>query len=336
MMLHAGHDYDREFIMRTLHVLMSALFLLATTSVAAVANTTAKPATREFKDCADCPPMVVVPAGKFMMGISPEMEPSSRSHGVKGTAAPVHQVTFAKPFAIGKYPITVAEFRKFVEETNYKTPDSCYNQQLIDGHMIYENARGFSWRAPGYPITDKHPVVCITWEDATAYTIWLSKKTGRNYSLPTEAQYEYAARGGTTTLYFWGDKFDATACRYSNQADFAQGRAMGPDAPMGPEYRFQCDDGYAFTSPVGSYLPNPFGLYDMQGNIWEFTADCWNPNYVGAPTDGSAWMTGDCDANFTRGGSFGNASWTAHVAQRAARDRDFAGHSWGFRVARND
>ena len=322
--------------MRIILMFVSALLSVTTASVATASGATAKSAPREFTDCADCPPMVVVPAGKFMMGISPEMEPTSHSNSAKGRSAPVHQVTFAKPFAMGKYPVTVAEFRKFVDETGYQTPDSCYNQHAIDGHMIYENARGYSWRSPGYPINDKHPVVCITWEDATAYTMWLSKKTGHKYSLPSESQYEYAARGGTSTLYFWGDKFDATACLYSNQPDFAQGRAMGPDAPMGPEYRFQCDDGYGYTSPVGSYRPNPFGLYDMQGNIWEFTADCWNLNYEGAPTDGSAWMTGDCDANFTRGGSFGNASWTAHVAQRAARDRDYNGHSWGFRVARND
>ncbi len=322
--------------MHTVLFFISALLSFAVTSAATASDAAAKSPPREFTDCADCPPMVVVPAGKFMMGLAPEKEPVGHSSRALGGSSPLHEVTFAKPFAMGKYPVTVAQFRKFAEETGYQPPDSCYNQHMIDGHMIYENARGYSWRSPGYPQDDRHPVVCVTWEDAAAYAMWLSKKTGHQYSLPNEAQYEYAARGGTTTLYFWGDKFDATACLYSNQPDFAQGRAMGPDAPMGPEYRFQCDDGHGYTSPVGSYRPNPFGLYDMQGNIWEFTADCLNPNYNGAPADGSTWLTGDCDANASRGGSYGNASWTAYVAIRAPRDRDFNGHSWGFRVVRND
>jgi formylglycine-generating enzyme required for sulfatase activity len=153
--------------------------------------------------------------------------------------------------------------------------------------------------------------------------------------LPSEAQYEYSERGGTTTLYFWGDERDKLACEYSNQPDLDQGKAMG-NVPMGPDYRFQCHDGYAWTSPVGTYKLNPFGLYDMAGNIWEWTADCWNPSYDGAPTDGSAWRSGDCDARPYRGGSFGNAAFSAYVAFRSPRYAEFNGHSWGFRVVQND
>lgn len=104
--------------------------------------------------------------------------------------------------------------------------------------------------------------------------------------------------------------------------------------PMGPEYRFQCSDGYAYTSPVGIYKPNAYGLYDMLGNIWEWVADCWNPHYQGAPTDGSTWTKGDCDAHPSKGGSYGNAAFSAFVSMRAPRDADYVGHSWGFRVMR--
>ena len=318
--------------MRTMFSLIVAAIVFSTSAAAP-----AKSKPKAIKDCADCPELVRVPAGRFMMGITSaaQIAQGLPAHQA-GTSEPVHEVTFAKPFLMGKYPVTVGQFRKFVDATGYQLSDSCYSQHVVDGHMIYESAKGFSWRGPSYPQDDRHPVVCVNWEDATAYAAWLSKKTGHSYSLPNDAQYEYAARGGTTTLFFWGDKRDATACLYSNQPDFAQSRAMGADAPAGPNYRFQCDDGFAYTSPVGSYRPNPFGLYDMQGNIWEYTADCWNPNYQGAPTDGSTWMTGDCDAHATRGGSYGNSVWTAYVAIRGPRDSDYNGHSFGFRIMRND
>ena len=120
----------------------------------------------------------------------------------------------------------------------------------------------------------------------------------------------------------------------ASKPDFAQAREL--KAPSGPEYRFQCDDGYAFTSPVGNYKPNPWGLYDMQGNIWEWTADCYNTDYKGAPADGSTWTTGDCDARPSRGGSYGNAAQSAFAGIRAPRGASYVGHSWGFRVVRND
>lgn len=295
----------------------------------------AKPA-KASRDCANCPEVVPVPAGSFTMGITPEDEirlgmPPSQA----GRSAPLTRVTFARGFAMGKYPVTVAEFRAFVDETGYKAPNSCFTQIRIDGHNVYEEARGYSWRSPGFPQDDRHPVVCVSAIDAEAYAAWLSRKTGRNYTVPNEAQYEYALRAGTTTAYFWGNDFDATACEYSNQPDLDQGRALG-NVPMGPKYRFQCSDGYAWTSPVGSYKPNPWGLYDMAGNIWEWTSDCWNDDLKAAPADGSTRTTGDCDARSSRGGSYGNASFSAYAGIRAPRHASYVGHSWGFRVVRND
>jgi formylglycine-generating enzyme required for sulfatase activity len=251
-----------------------------------------------------------------------------------GKAAPVHKVTFAKGFAMGAYPVTVAQFRAFVDATGYKASESCYTQHRVDGHFIYESVPGFNWRSPGFPQGDNYPVVCVSAEDGDAYAAWLSKTTGHRYSLPNEALYEYALRAGTTSPYFWGDKRDATACEYSNQPDLDQAAALG--APSGPDYRFQCHDGYAWTSPVGAYKPNPWGLYDMAGNIWEWTADCWNDSYAGAPDDGSTWTKGDCDARPSRGGSYGNAVFSTYTAIRVPRHASYVGHSWGFRVVRTD
>lgn len=308
-------------------VLIVASMLGATVAVQAAQNT--------YKGCANCPEVVRVPAGSFRMGMLAEDEIRfGMPRPQAGKSAPIQAVTFAKSFWMGKYPVTVAEFRAFVDETGYQAPDSCYTQHKFDGHFIYENARGYGWRSPGFSQDDRHPVVCVSAEDAEAYAAWLSRKTGHKFALPNEAQYEYAARAGTTTAFFWGDTRDARACEYSNQPDLDQARAL--NAPSGPEYRFQCSDGYAFTSPVGVYKPNPWGLYDMQGNIWEWTADCWNDNLAGTPPDGSTRTTGDCDARSTRGGSYGNAVFSSYVAIRAPRHATYVGHSWGFRVVRND
>lgn len=300
------------------------------------AETPSKPASKSFQDCSDCPEMMPLPAGSFMMGTPVEKElrfgmPKPQT----GKASPVHKVTFAMPFAMGMYPVTVAQFRVFVEKSGYRTSPSCVSQHMSDGHFIYEDTLGVTWRNPSFPQGDDHPVVCVSGEDAAAYAAWLSKKTGHQYAVPNEAQYEYALRAGTTTAFPWGDERDERACEYSNQPDLDQAAAMA-GAPAGPEYRFQCHDGYAFTSPVGSYKPNPWGLYDMQGNIWEWTSDCLNNNYEDAPTDGSTWREGDCDGNMSRGGSYGNAAFASYAGVRAPRYIGYVGHSWGFRVVRND
>ena len=315
-------------------ILLTAVALLAVSSTAAADHHGTRKPGDSFADCEGCPEVVVVPAGKAVIGASLEEE---ERHGLsavnRGKSVPLHEVRFAAAFAMGKYPVTIAQFRQFVNETGHRASDSCFTQYYNDGHYIYENARGFSWRAPGYAQDDRHPVVCVSAEDAEAYAEWLSRKTGHAYSLPSEAQYEYALRAGTTTSYFWGE--DRTkACEYSNQPDLDQARATS--SPAGPDYHFQCSDGYAYTAPVGSFKPNPWGLYDMQGNIWEWTADCWNDNYAGAPADGSAWKTGDCDARHSRGGSYGNAVHSAYAGVRAPRHSGYNGHSWGFRIVRND
>jgi formylglycine-generating enzyme required for sulfatase activity len=282
--------------------------------------------------------MVWVPAGSFMMGASIETE---AKQGLpvytRGRAQPVHKVTFERRFAIGKYPITVAEFRTFVQETGYDTGNSCFTQHENDGHMIYEEARGYSWRDPGYPQGDNHPVVCVSWDDAMAYAAWLSKKTGHRYSLPNQSEYEYALRGGTTTTFFWGDTrtdHDDPACLYANVGDLDNSHAMGSQVPTTRDYRFQCSDGWVFTSPVGSFRPNPFGLYDMVGNIFEHLEDCWTVNHEGAPSDGSTRRDGDCNGHPAMGGA--DVAFIAYAGSRHVRDNDYHGHTYGFRLVRRD
>lgn len=325
----------------TVHRMLGLATAMACVPIAHAAPTPAK-SPGEYKDCPNCPEMVPIKPGTFQMGATLEEEErqgqAKMSENVRGRSAPVHTVTFKHGFSMGKTPVTVAQFRAFVDETGHRTSDSCFTQHQVDGHFIYESVRGYTWRSPGFPQDDRHPVVCVSGEDAEAYAVWLSNKTGHQYAVPNDAQYEYALRAGTTTSFFWGnDRAQANdiACQYSNQPDLDQGKAMG-NVPMGWEYRFQCNDGYAYTSPVANYKPNPWGLYDMQGNIWEWVSDCWNENYKGAPADGSTWATGDCDARSSRGGSYGNAAFSAYAGIRAPRHVSYVGHSWGFRVVRND
>jgi formylglycine-generating enzyme required for sulfatase activity len=315
--------------MRPWRILIASL-----TAAGAAAVAGAQTPHAPFRDCPDCPPMVWLPAGGFEMGVTAADEARQGvPEAIRGRSLPVHTVTFRESFAVGVFPVTRGEFRAFVEATGYQPKDACYTQHVTDGHSVYEEAPGYSWRDPGIPQTDQHPVVCVNWEDAKAYAAWLAHRTGKPYRLLSEAEYEYAARGGTKTLFFWGDDRDK-ACAYANLADQAEGHALGA-VPMTREYRTQCDDGYADTSPVGHYQPNAFGLYDMLGNVWEWVEDCWTPNYQGAPTDGSAWRAGDCDVHGTRGGSYGNTVWYAHAGARALKDYDYRGHSFGFRVARS-
>jgi formylglycine-generating enzyme required for sulfatase activity len=170
----------------------------------------------------------------------------------------------------------------------------------------------------------------LSWNDATAYVAWLAKKTGKSYRLLTEAQWEYAARAGSTTRYFFGDD-EKDLCRYANGVDqTAKSKIAGagnwPHAP--------CSDGYAYTAPVGSYSPNKFGLYDMHGNAWQRLEDCWHENYQGAPSDGSAWVSGDCSHRVVRGGSWGFDPRSLRSAYRYWDNTGGRNFNSGFRLGR--
>jgi formylglycine-generating enzyme required for sulfatase activity len=187
-------------------------------------------------------------------------------------------VRISKPFAVGKLHVSVDQFAAFVRETQY------------------DKSRPCSWRSPGFTQEGSYPVVCVRWDDAKAYVDWLANKTGKPYRLLSEAEWEYAARGRTSPgAYprFWFGDNEKDLCQYGNFADKNGGLT---DAP--------CSDGYKFTSPAGHYQPNAFGLYDMFGNAWQWTEDCWHNNYNGAPAGGSAWTAG-CfgSSRVVRGGS---------------------------------
>ncbi len=277
-----------------------------------------------FRDCPECPEMVVIPAGRFMMGTAPgEEEREGLSPSFRNRSEPRHAVN-VKTFAAGKFEVTRAQYRVFAEATG-RTSDGCF---VWRGTGFVKDP-SHDWRNPGYPQDDSHPVVCVSWDDATAYARWLSERTGRNYRLPTEAEWEYAARAGTTTARFWGDDADIV-CEYANGAD-ASTRARVPGTGDWPIAK--CDDRHAYTAPVGTFRANPFGLHDVLGNVWEWTQDCWNAHYSGAPADGSAWSTGECALRAVRGGSWEDAPLGLRAAYRVGSPTVIRVYIRGFRVA---
>jgi formylglycine-generating enzyme required for sulfatase activity len=229
-----------------------------------------------------------------------------------------------KAFAAGKFEVTRGQYRAFAEATG-RTSDGCF----VWRGAGFEQDPARDWRNPGYAQDDSHPVVCVSWDDANAYARWLSDKTGRRYRLLSEAEWEYAARGGTTGTRYWGENRDV-ACEYANGADVST-RARVPGTSDWPVA--QCDDRYGYTAPAGSYRANPFGLHDMLGNVWEWTQDCWNADYAGAPADAAAWSTGDCALRVVRGGSWEDAPVGLRAAYRVGSPTVIRVYIRGFRVA---
>ena len=235
---------------------------------------------------------------------------------------PVHRVT-VPAFKMGKHEVTVGQFRAFVVATGYHT-DAERNAGGNEGcGMTYglfrdEWARtGSSWRDPGYNVTDDRPVVCVSWNDAQAFIYWLNDKTDGNFRLPSEAEWEYAARAGSGTKYSWGN-------------DIGTNRANCDGCGS------QWDNDR--TAPVGSFPANAWGLHDMHGNVWEWVQDCWHNNYEGAPTDGSARMNSDCGWRYVviRGGSWGTLLRGLRSATRGRDDPTGRDYHTGFRLAQDE
>jgi sulfatase modifying factor 1 len=276
------------------------------------------------EDCAHCPEMVAIPAGQFLMGAAPgEEERANLAVEFRNRSQPQRRVS-VRGFSIGKFEVTRGQYRVFAEATG-RGGEGCFGWRDSGFEMV----PGKSWRDPGFAQNDAHPVTCVSWEDASAYVAWLSQRAGRKYRLPTEAEWEYAARAGTTTTRFWGEDAGAT-CDYANGAD----RSTATRVPGAEGWHvIGCDDRHAYTAPVGSFRPNPFGLHDMLGNVEEWTQDCWNGNYSGAPTDGSAATTGDCALRAVRGGSWDDGPVGVPSAYRVGSPTTVRVYRRGFRVA---
>ena len=272
-----------------------------------------------FRDCPDCPEMVVVPAGEFLMGSD------RRDDESYDFERPRHRVTVDR-IALGVHEVTRDEYAAFVAATGRGAGDRCRAFDADDGRWEWRSEA--SWRSPGYPQAGDHPVVCVNWEDAQAYVRWLSAETGKAYRLPSEAGWEYAARAGTTTRRHWGDDPD-DGCAYANGADTTF-KARVDDWTVA-----DCTDGAVWTSLVGAYEPNAFGLHDMLGNVWEWVEDCWHDDYDGAPRNGSAWTRGgDCGRRVLRGGSWDLNPRLLRSASRGGIDAENRYGGLGFRVAR--
>ncbi|MGZ5935132.1 MAG: formylglycine-generating enzyme family protein [Rhizomicrobium sp.] len=291
--------------------LLSLLLLAAFARVPAAAE---EHKEREFRECTDCPLMVGIPAGTFVMG-SPASEP-----GRFDAEGPQHRVAI-RAFALGKFDVTTAEFLIFLRDSGYQ-PAPC-NETLTLG-----------WQSPGkglaYPRSDAEPptwpATCVGWKDAQAYISWLNAKAraanptlakrAGPYRLPSEAEWEYAARGGTSTSRWWGNAVGTNNANCNGCGSKSDDRVL---------------------TDVDSFAPNPFGLYGVLGNAWQWTADCWHKSYVGAPTDGRAWTGDDCAKHVLRGGSFDNVPIFIRSAARTAgggtSEYDYSSLA-GFRVAR--
>ncbi|MBL8645049.1 MAG: formylglycine-generating enzyme family protein [Rhodospirillaceae bacterium] len=285
----------------------SVLALLMLLSASAITRAEGQ-GPQTFKDCAECPEMVVIPGGRFVMG-APESESQNRKFGWGG---PEIEVKVAR-FALAKTEITRAQFAAFVRESGYRQDGRCrsiWEKRLSDPAKV-------SWEDPLWPDgskqSDDHPVVCIAWEDAMAYAAWLTRKSGgkRDYTLPSEAQFEYAARAGTAQPRPWPGAPEES-CKYANVGDRNYLKII-------PDYgAIDCDDGYAFTSPVTAFPANAFGLHDLLGNVWEWALDCRTEDLTATPRDGTALQgaPSDCKRRVLRSSGYSSAEWYTRVTTR--------------------
>jgi len=276
---------------------------------------------------ASAPPMASIPAGQFTMGST---EPGIGDGSHNPSEQPPHLVRI-QAFQLARYETTVGQFRQFVEATGYRTQDQCWQFDRADWMALKE----VKWDAPAHAPGEFHPVMCVTWDDANAYAAWLSSQTGRHFRLPSEAEWEYAARAGTTTRYPSGDNADAL-CAYANMKDRRFKTALRRDQGL-DMLATDCDDGAAYTTVVGMYPANAFGLHDIIGNVAEWVADCEHPDYRGAPADGAVWRGGcekENDYFITRGGSYASARSVLRSAARGHGSRTNASSlGEGFRIA---
>jgi formylglycine-generating enzyme required for sulfatase activity len=273
-----------------------------------------KPGT-VFRDCSTCPEMVVVPAGEFMMGPAQGEEKPVQNERLQ------RRIKIERSFAVGTHEVTVQEFEVFASENAVLADAGGCAVWTAHGHR-FEQDRSF--RSPSFSQLPTHPAVCVSWQAAVEYGNWLSTKTGKMYRLPSEAEWEYAARANSTTRYFFGDD-EAEICEHGNAADRTSAFMWGNGL---------CSDGAGVqTAPAGQYKPNAFGIYDMLGNAAEWVEDCASPDLSAIPLNGAAATRGDCSQRITRGGAWDNGPKDVRTSVRGGYPLK-AKDTIGFRVVR--
>lgn len=310
--------------------LARAFFLLALTLVALPQ---AHADMRSFRDCPDCPLLVAIEPGSFLMGSAP----GDADQAKDGREAPAHPARVERRFALGRTEVSVGEFARFVAATGHVTSaeadagaPGCL-AWLAQDHTLAARPR-LQWRAPGHAQRDDHPVVCVSWHDAQAYLAWLSQRTGHTYRLPSETEWELAARAGASTRWPWGDDA-AQACLHTNVAD----ATPHADGWRWTE-RHDCSDGHPGVAPVGSFRASANGLHDMVGNVWEWVQDCYAADAYARqdlPGDGSAREVAGCTARGLRGGAWISGPGRTRPAYRGGYGPETRANVFGFRVARS-
>ncbi|MCE7951490.1 MAG: formylglycine-generating enzyme family protein [Xanthomonadales bacterium PRO7] len=286
--------------------------------------------TDKFRDRhGSAPPLVVIPTGSFMMGAAAD------DRDARANEEPQRMVKIDSGFALGRDDVSVGEFRVFIEDSDYVTDAekagvaSVYDEST--GRMI--ERRGVTWRDDylGSSAADDLPVINVSWNDAVAYTQWLSARTGKHYRLPSEAEYEYALRAGSSTRYPWGD---GNPPREIENITGDGDRSPKLKRSWAKAFR-RYEDGYWGPAPIGKFPPNAFGLVDIDGNVSVWVADCWHDNYMRAPADSSAWMNPGCAEHVIRGGSWGSAPDQVRSAYRLSAPSATRSARVGIRVARD-
>jgi formylglycine-generating enzyme len=270
-----------------------------------------------FVDCARfCPQMIVLPPGGFSAGGSSTSREDS-DDGFRRVAIPY-------ALAVSRYDVTRREFARFADETHRRTFGDCFTF-TIDGQVLEGHG---TWAQPGFAQSPIDPVVCVSWDDAEDYARWLSATTGKPYRLLSESEWEYAARAGATGRTYWDDR--SSPCAHMNAADLDYHAVFPNDPRVNPT----CHDGYARTSPVGRFPPNRFGLYDMLGNVWQWTGNCFELNLESGAGDGVARPTDACSRRTVRGGAWIEDPEAITLARRLGGSPGDHYPSNGFRVAR--
>jgi formylglycine-generating enzyme required for sulfatase activity len=295
----------------------------------AAAGVGARIAGTSFRDCPECPEMVLLPGGSFRMGSGEaERQRIAARGGDPSWSAderPQHEVLIAPGLAVARREITRGEFRRFVAATGHAVAMDC--RELVG--RAWHTSRVLGWQTPDFLQGDDHPVVCVSFADALAYAQWIGGLAGRPYRLLSEAEWEHAARAGMATARYWGDDpQERAACAFANGLDRSATAMLGRGLPG-----LACDDGAVHTAAAGSYAANPFGLFDMLGNAAEWVLDCYHPTYDGAPADGSPRTDGDCTYRVTRGGSFLSLPRALRAAARNRLEPDARNVATGFRLA---